>query len=87
MVICLNMEIIFELENSDIDVEFKPDWVSTENHGDHTKVQWKLQDTPDTKHLDDVQLEFSSESPIFKSNVSVGNMRLLCGYNQGDTDT
>ena len=81
------MEIIFELEDSDLVIEFTPDFRMPGNYSDTTKVQWKLQYDANKKHLDDVQLEFSSESPIFKSNVSVGNMRLLCGYNQGDSNT
>ena len=33
------MEITFELESGDIDVEFEPDWVR-ENFCDHSKTEW-----------------------------------------------
>ncbi len=33
------MEITFELESGDIDVEFEPDWVR-ENFCDHSKTKW-----------------------------------------------
>ena len=70
------MKIEFHLEDSDLDIEFTPDFLMPGNYSDTPKVQWNLQYDANKKHLDDVQLEFSSESPIFKSNVSVGNMRL-----------
>ena len=76
----IEMEILLELECG-LDVEFTPDWVSTENHADHSKVQWKLQHDADKKHLDDVFLEFSPGSPVYEPSVSVENLRLLFRHN------
>jgi len=61
------MEIIFELEDPDIDVEFKADfdWVCNppgKNRADHNKVQWKLQDRGCTSTLANVQHELPDET-------------------------
>ena len=76
----IKMEILLELECG-LDVEFTPDWVSTENHADHSKVQWKLQHDADKKHLDDVQFEFSPAESVYEPDVTLENLRLLYGHN------
>ena len=68
------MEIIFELENSDIEIEFTPDfdWVHQtqpgRNKSDFTKVQWELQDRGGTAIVADVQLELPDETTIIIPN-------------------
>ena len=68
------MEIIFELENSDIEIEFTPDfdWVHKTQPGrfksDFTKVQWKLQDRGGTAIVADVLLELPDETTIIIPN-------------------
>ena len=68
------MEIIFELENSDIEIEFTPDfdWVHKtqpgRNKSDFTKVQWELQDRGGTAIVADVQLELPDETTVIVPN-------------------
>ena len=68
------MEIIFELENSDIEIEFTPDfdWVHKtqpgRNKSDFTKVQWELQDRGGTTIVADVQLELPDETTVIVPN-------------------
>jgi len=68
------MEIIFELENSDIEIEFTPDfdWVHKtqpgRNKSDFTKVQWELQDRGGTAIVADVQLQFPDETTYIIPN-------------------
>ena len=68
------MEIIFELENSDIEIEFTPDfdWVHQtqpgRNKSDFTKVQWKLQDRGGTAIVADVLLELPDETTYIIPN-------------------
>ena len=73
------MEILLELEGG-LDVEFTPDWVSTENHADHSKVQWKLQHDADTELVDVVFFEFSPEEPLSRSSNYLEGLRLLQRY-------
>jgi len=80
------MEILLELECG-LDADFEPDWVSTENHADHSKVQWKLSNGPDKESLDGVLIQFPSEEPLYESSVSLENLRLLRRYNKGGIDT
>ena len=82
-----DMEIHFELEDSDIDVEFKPDFRMPGNYSDTTKVQWELSDSPDKDSLDGVLIQFPSEEPLYESSVSVENLRLLYRHDKGGTDT
>ena len=81
------MKILFELENSDLDIEFTPDFRMPGNYSDTTKVQWELSDCTDTKHLDDVLIEFSPEESLYESNVSLENLRLLRRHDQGGIET
>ena len=76
----IEMEIILKLECG-LDVEFTPDWVSTENHADHSKVRWELQDNAGTEHMDDVQFEFSPAESVYEPDVTLENLRLLYGHN------
>ena len=75
----IEMEILLELECG-LDVEFTPDWVSTENHADHSKVQWKLQYDANTESMDVVFFEFPSEEPLPKSRDYLEGLRLLQRY-------
>mgnify|MGYP003153579298 CR=1 FL=1 len=67
------MEIIFELEDSDLEIDFTPDfdWMYKKhpgkNRADYSKVQWELSDPGSKGTLAVVQYEFSDEKPI---NVS-----------------
>ena len=74
----IKMEIILELECG-LDVNFEPDF-RMPNHSDQTKVQWEFWDTSNPQHLDDVFVEFPSEEPLFKPNVGLENLRLLCRH-------
>jgi len=38
------MEIKFELENSDTEYIFTPDFIVSANHTDETKISWRLSD-------------------------------------------
>ena len=38
----MKMEIKFELEDSDIECIFTPDFVVSTNHADETQVSWRL---------------------------------------------
>ena len=38
------MRIKFELENSDIECDFTPDFVVSANYADETQVSWRLSD-------------------------------------------
>ena len=70
----LDMEIIFELEDENIEVEFVPDfdWVHQpqpgRNRSDFTKVQWELQDRGGTAIVADVQLQFPNETTFIVPN-------------------
>ena len=65
--VIVRWRLFFELEDPDIDVEFKADfdWVCNppgENRADHNKVQWQLQDRGGTAIVADVQLELPTET-------------------------
>ena len=68
------MEIIFELEDENIEVEFVPDfdWVHQtdpgRNRSDFNKVQWKLQDRGGTAIVADVLLELPNETTYIIPN-------------------
>ena len=59
------MEIIFESENSDLDIVFESDLLS-ENFSDRTEVQWKFQDGNYTRVVANVFTDIpeSEDSPI-----------------------
>ena len=62
------MEIIFELEDPDIEVEFTPDfdWVHQtqpgSNRSDTSSVQWQLHNPGGTAIMADVQYELPDET-------------------------
>ena len=68
------MEIVFELENSDIEIEFTPDfdWVHQtkpgSNRSDTSSVQWQLHNSGGTPIMADVQLQFPNETTFIISN-------------------
>ena len=76
----ISMEIIFELEDSDIAFDFIPDF-RMPNHSDQTKVQWQFQHDADQEYMDDVFFKFQAEEPILKSRLSLEDLRLLFRYN------
>tara|TARA_Y100001951_G_C11286143_1_gene268824 strand:+ start:689 stop:931 length:243 start_codon:yes stop_codon:yes gene_type:complete len=79
------MEIILELENSNLVIEFEPDFMR-QNFADHNQVQWQLPNEPNTRRLDDVFSLVSEE----QSNVGAGDclecLRLLCRHHSGGVD-
>ena len=70
------MEIILKLDCG-LDVDFEPDWVSTENCGDHFKVQWKLSDFPNQRSLDDVFTLVPEEQSNAREGDCLESLRLL----------
>ena len=68
------MEIIFELEDPDIEVDFTPDfdWVHQtqpgKNRSDTSSVQWQLHNPGGTAIVADVQLELPDETTIIIPN-------------------
>ena len=62
------MEIIFELEDPDIEIEFTPDfdWMHKTHPGrnrcDFSKVQWQLLNRSGTTIMADVQFELPDET-------------------------
>ena len=72
----IEMEIILKLDCG-LDVDFEPDWVSTENCADYNKVQWQLSDSPDKGSVDDVFCIFSKEQSLPSTRNSLESLRLL----------
>ena len=58
------MEIKFELENSDIECVFTPDFVVSTNYTDETKVSWRLSGSRDAWDVGILRDEFQAESTI-----------------------
>ena len=58
------MEITFELENSDIVVDFEPDFRVQTNTTDQTAVSWRLSGRGSTLNVGILCPELSDESPI-----------------------
>ena len=56
------MEIEFELENSDIIVDFVPDFRVQKNTADHSSVSWRLSGRGSTLNVGVLCNEFSTES-------------------------
>ena len=64
------MEIKFELENSDIECVFEPDfWVQQKNTADHSSVSWGLSDRESALNVgvlcEEFSTEISTDSTIF----------------------
>ena len=73
------MEIIFELENKNIDAVFIPDF-RMPNHAEHHKVQWQLSNCSDKNTVDGLCLQLENKESIYGSDDSLENVRLLFGY-------
>ena len=58
------MEIKFELEDSDIVVDFIPDFRMSTNYTDQTKVSWRLSGSRDAWDVGILRDEFQAESTI-----------------------
>tara|TARA_Y100001951_G_C11173333_1_gene201588 strand:- start:5 stop:211 length:207 start_codon:yes stop_codon:yes gene_type:complete len=58
------MEIKFELENSDIECVFTPDFRVSANYTDQTKVSWRLSGSGDAWDVGILCDEFPAESSI-----------------------
>ena len=78
----IEMEILLELECG-LDVEFTPDWVSTENHADHSKVQWQLSNRADKDSLDGLLSELEAEESLYRPSSIMESVRLLYRYDKG----
>ena len=59
------MEIIFELEDSDLECVFEPDFRVQQNTSDQTKVSWRLSNDKSQRNVDILFSEFSDEGPIY----------------------
>ena len=64
------MEIKFELENSDIECDFVPDFVVSTNYTDETKVSWRLSGSRDAWDVGILRDEFQAESTIYSPVLS-----------------
>ena len=64
------MEIKFELENSDIECDFVPDFRVSANYTDQTKVSWRLSGSRDAWDVGILRDEFQSESTIYSPVLS-----------------
>jgi len=72
------MEIKFELENSDIECVFEPDFrVQQKNTADHTAVSWGLPSSRDALNVVVLCDEFYVQSPTDPPFPSGSNVRLL----------
>ena len=73
----MEMEIKFELENSDIEYMFTPDFRVSTNYTDETKVSWRLPSSRDALNVgvlcEEFSTEISTDPPIFGGP----NVRLL----------
>jgi len=58
------MEVKFELEDSDLDCVFTPDF-RMPNSTDETKISWRLSDDKSPRNVAVLFSEFSDESPIY----------------------
>ena len=63
----MGMEIKFELENSDIECDFVPDFRVSANYTDQTKVSWRLPGTGTPINVGVLCDELQDESTIYSS--------------------
>jgi len=65
----MEMEIKFELENSDIECVFTPDFRMQQNTADHSALQWRLPSTGTPINVgvlcEEFSTEISTDSTIF----------------------
>ena len=59
------MEIIFELEDSDLEYSFEPDFRVQSNFSDETKVSWRLSNDKSPGNVAVLFPEFSTKGPIY----------------------
>ena len=71
------MEITFELEDSDIECVFTPDFRMSKNTADHSAVSWGLSDRESALNVGVLCEEFSTESPADTTVFSWPDVRLL----------
>ena len=76
------MEILLELDCG-LDVDFEPDWVSTENHSDQSKVRWQLSNGTDKDSLDGLLSELEAEESFYRSSSIMEGVRLLYRHDKG----
>ena len=80
------MEIIVELEDSDLVIEFEPDFMQ-QNFADHSEVQWQLSNGPNTRRLADVFTLISEEQSNVGERDCLDCLRLLCRCNKTKINT
>ena len=68
------MEIKLELENSDIDCVFTPDFRVQANTSDETKISWRLPDNTSQGNVAVLFSEFSTEGPIYTFTPDVDDV-------------
>ena len=68
------MEIKFELENSDIDCVFEPDFRVQQNTSDETQVSWRLSDNTSQGNVAVLFSEFSTEGTIYTFTPDVDDV-------------
>ena len=59
------MEIKFELENSDIDCVFTPDFRMQSNTTDETKISWRLSNDKSQRNVAVLFPELSDEGTVY----------------------
>ena len=82
----IEMEILLELECG-LDVDFEPDWVSTENHSDQSKVRWQLSNGTDKDSLDGLLSELEAEESLYRPSSIMESVRLLYRHDKGTIDS
>ena len=64
------MEIIFELEDSDLECVFEPDFRVQQNTADHSSVQWRLSNGKHPGNMGILCREFQDEESIYSTIFS-----------------
>jgi hypothetical protein len=72
------MEIKLELENSDIDCFFEPDFRVQSNTSDETQVSWRLSNDKSQGNVAFLFPELSTESTLCAIGPGWDDVRLLC---------
>jgi len=70
----MEMEIKFELENSDIECVFTPDFRVSANHTDETQISWRLSDNRSEIDVGVLFSGFPAEVPIPSSRPDRKNL-------------
>ena len=78
----IEMEILLEMDCG-LDVDFEPDWVSTENHSEQSKVRWQLSNGTDKDSLDGLLSELEAEESLYRSSSIMEGVRLLYRHDKG----